>query len=252
MPIVSRSDCTEITAKEFYRFTFPDNYSGDIVATLDYVDLNFNACRAKQNNNLQRFYERLLDEGRVSRTKYNKFRRTVVGDNQCSNAIEDLLFEKGYKHETSAPPGWTMLYGRGSMISAASAPELWQTIDAGSYIRRICKSCSRSSHKDIIYKRLTSKGEIDFKDLFLGNWFSEPAGGKNIRTVDFNLFSSFGNAKNNKNQWQFCDYNDDGIGFPRNCGPTGRATNEWNSMRRGGESDFAFYLYTGNGGETPE
>merc|ERR1711862_358014 len=145
-----------ITAKEFYRFTFPDNYSGGIVASLDYVDLNFNACRAKQNNNLQRFYERLLNEGRVSRTKYNKFLRTVVGDNQCTNAIEDLLFEKGYKHETSAPPGWTMLYGRGSMISAASFPELWQTIDAGSYIRRICKSCSRSSHKDIIYKRLTS------------------------------------------------------------------------------------------------
>jgi len=252
MPIVSGSDCTEITAKEFYRFTFPDNYSGGIVASLDYVDLNFNACRAKQNNNLQRFYERLLNEGRVSRTKYNKFRRTVVGDNQCSNAIEDLLFEKGYKYETTAPPGWTMLCGRGSMISAASFPELWQTIDAGSYIRRICKSCSRSSHKDIIYKRLTSKGEIDFKDLFLGNWFSEPAGGKNIRTVDFNLFSSFENAKKNKDQWQFCDYNDDGIGFPRNCGPTGRATNEWNSMRRGGESDFAFYSYTGNGAETPE
>merc|ERR1711862_996647 len=28
-------------------------------------------------------------------------------------------------------------------------------------------------------------------------------------------------------------------------------TNEWNSMRRGGESDFAFYLYTGNGASTP-
>jgi len=252
MPIVSRSDCTEITAKEFYRFTFPENNSGEIVASLDYVDLNFNACRAKQNNNLQRFYERLLEEGRVSRTKYNKFRRTLVGDNQCSNAIEDLLFEKGYKHETTAPAGWTMLYGRGSMISATSFPELWQTIDAGSYIRRICKSCSRSSHKDIIYKRLTSKGEIDFKDLFLGNWFSEPAGGKNIRSVDFNLFSSFGNAKNNKDQWQFCDYNVDGIGFPRNCGPTVGVTNEWNSMMRGGETDFAFYLYTGNGAETAE
>merc|ERR1712039_314212 len=49
MPIVSRSDCTEITAKEFYKFTFPDDYSGEISATLDYVDINFNACRAKQN-----------------------------------------------------------------------------------------------------------------------------------------------------------------------------------------------------------
>merc|ERR1711862_87375 len=147
--------------------------------------------------------------------------------------IEDLLFEKGYKHEAPAPAGWTMLYGRGSMISAASFPKLWQNIDAGSYIRRICKSCLRSSHQDIIYKRLTSKGEIDFKDLFLSNWFSDPDGaGKNIRGVDFNLFSSFENAKNDKNQWQFCNYNDDGVGFPRECGPLGRSINEWNSMSK--------------------
>jgi len=252
MPIVSRSDCTEITAKEFYKFTFPENYSGGITASLDYVDLDFNACRASRNNNLQRFYERLLNEGRVSRTKYNKFRNTVVGDNQCSNAIEDLLFEKGYQHEAPAIEGWTMLYGRGSMISASSFPELWQNIDAGSYIRRICKSCIRSSHKDIIYKRLTSKGEIDFKDLLLGNWFSDPAGdGKNIRGVDFNLFSSFKHAQDDKNPWNYCNYNDDGVGFPRDCGPTNRVTNEWNSMRKGGESDFAFYLYTGNGASTP-
>merc|ERR1711862_904685 len=92
----------------------------------------------------------------------------------------------------------------------------------------------------------TSKGEIDFKDLFLRNWFSDPAGaGKNIRGVDFNLFSSFKNAKNDKNQWQFCNYNDGGVGFPRECGPLGRSINEWNSMSKGGETDFAFYLYTG-------
>jgi len=96
MPIVSRSDCTEITAKEFYRFNFPTNYTGHIQATLDYVDLDFNACRASQNNNLQRFVERLLNEGRLSRKIYDKFRNTVVGDHQCNNAIRDLLFDKGY------------------------------------------------------------------------------------------------------------------------------------------------------------
>merc|ERR1712204_155539 len=61
-------------------------------------------------------------------------------------------------------------------ISSTSQPELWKNIDKGSYIRRICNSCSRDSHKDIIYKRLTSKGEIDFKDLFLSNWYSDPSG----------------------------------------------------------------------------
>jgi len=97
MPIVSRSDCTEISAREFYKFTFPAGYSGELTATLDYVDINFNACRARRNNNLERFVERLRDEGRLSRQIYDKFRETVVGDNQCTNAIRDLLFEKGYK-----------------------------------------------------------------------------------------------------------------------------------------------------------
>jgi len=253
MPIVSRSDCTEITAKEFYKFTFPENYSGEIAASLEYVDIDFNACRASKNNNLQRFYERLLDEGRVSRAKYDKFRNTIVGDYQCENAIEDLLFDKGYKHEAPEFEGWTPLYGRGSMISSNSQPELWKNIDKGSYIRRVCESCSRDSHKDIIYKRLTSKGEIDFKDLFLSNWYSDPSGaGKNIRNADFNLFSSFQDAKDNKNPWKYCNYNSGGIGFPRECGPTSRVTYEWNSMMKGGESDFVFYLYTGDGTESSE
>merc|ERR1712174_55518 len=94
------------------------------------------------------------------------------------------------------------------------------------------------------------EGDIDFRDLFLGNWFSDPAGdGKNIRGTDFNLFSSFESAVNNQSPWKFCNYNDGGIGFPGDCGPNGHVGGEWNSMRHGGETDFAFFLYTGS--ETP-
>jgi len=99
MPIVSRSDCTEIEAKEFYKFTLPDSDNGEISASLDYVDINFNACRARQNNNLERYVERLRDEGRLSKDKYFNVRNTIVGDNQCDNAIRDLLFDKGYTYK---------------------------------------------------------------------------------------------------------------------------------------------------------
>ena len=62
----------------------------------------------------------------------------------------------------------------------------------GSYIRPACMSCSKDSHEDIIYKRLTFKEEIDFRNLFLDDWFGDRSGdGKNIRSSDFNLFSSF-------------------------------------------------------------
>jgi len=239
MPIVSRSDCTEISSKEFYKFTF--SAEGDVVATLDYVDINFNACRARINNNLERFYERLRDEGRVTHAMYDKFRETVVGDHQCSSAIQDLLFDKGLKYQAPEYEGWTMLYGRGSMISSQSNPELWTSIDAGSYIRRICESCS-STHKDIIYKRQSSS-EINFRQLFLKNWFSHPDGGTNIRGNDFQLFSNFDDAQHDRNPWKFCNYNGQGVGFPRDCGPTGFVRNQWNSMNRGGQTDFAYYLY---------
>jgi len=107
MPIVSRSDCTEIEAKEFFRFKFPAEYSGDIQATLEYVDLTFNACRGRQNNNLERYVERLRDEGRLSKAIYYKFRNTVVGDNQCDNAIRDLLFDKGYTYKARTADEFT-------------------------------------------------------------------------------------------------------------------------------------------------
>merc|ERR1712194_162255 len=102
-------------------------------------------------------------------------------------------------------------------------------IDEGSYIKRICESCSKSTHKLIIYKRLTPKGQIEFSKLFLSDWFSKPSS----------------DAENDVSQWSFCNYNDAGIGFPRDCGPTGYVSSEWNSMTRGGETDFAYYLYTG-------
>jgi hypothetical protein len=245
MPIVTRADCTEIEAEEFYKFTFPALVSEQIKVSVEYVDLNFNACQASQNNNLERFYQRLLEEGRVSRAKYDKFRETIVGHNKCNDAIADVLFEKGYINEAPQHKGWTQLYGRGSMISTKVQNEKWENIRKFSLVRRVCQSCSRATHKDIVYKRITGKGEIDFKNLFLSNWFSNPFGdGKNFRGSDFDLFSSVENALNNLNPWTFCNYNDPGIGFPRDCGPTGFVPHEWNSMRRGGDMDFAYYLLT--------
>merc|ERR1712194_606352 len=141
--------------------------------------------------------------------------------------------------------GWTQLYGHGSMISTKTKDEEWESVDQLSLVRRVCQSCSRATHKDVIYKRISGKGDIDFKDLFLENWFNDPSGGKNVLGTDFNLFSTVKDAQNNTNPWTFCNYNDPGIGSPRDCGPTGYVPSEWNSLNRGGEKDFAYYLYTG-------
>ena len=44
---------------------------------------------------------------------------------------------------------------------------------------------------------------------------------------DFDIYSSLDDAKNDKNPWKFCNYDDKGVGFPRDCGPTKLVGNNW-------------------------
>merc|ERR1712029_865580 len=70
---------------------------------LYYTELDFNACSAQTNNDLQSFMERLLNEGRVNQEKYEKFRQTVRGNGNCPSGISDLLFEQGYRYDPLLP-----------------------------------------------------------------------------------------------------------------------------------------------------
>jgi len=56
----------------------------------------------------------------------------------------------------------------------------------------------------------------------------------NTLNVDFSLHSTFLDAFLGTNGWTFCNYNDPGIGFPRDCGPNGKVNFQWNSYTRGG------------------
>merc|ERR1719297_167893 len=98
MPIVTRSDCTEIHATEFFKFTFSYEPNPTFKTSLYYTEIDFNACSAQTNNDLQSFMERLLNEGRVTREKYEKFRQTIRGNTNCPSGQNDLLFEQGYTY----------------------------------------------------------------------------------------------------------------------------------------------------------
>ena len=67
---------------------------------------------------------------------------------------------------------------------------------------------------------------ISMKDLFLLNWFSK---GNKIN-VDFELYSNYNDAKKRRNKWRFCNYDDPGVGFPRDCGPNGYKAYQWHSV----------------------
>ena len=255
MPIVSRSDCTEINAEETWRIKWTAGQN-TMATSLEYVDINFNACRGvRRNNDLYEFYRRLRDEGRASEEEFETLKKTVVGHGQCPNVIRNLFFEKGYEVDTSEPEGWTQVYGKGPFTEQESKPALW---DIGSpyvkqdgsssspifYIMRKCVDCILS-HKTIIYKRLTPLPEdLNVEALFLYYWTDTPG---NTRGVDFDLFSSMEDALAGTEPWQFCNFNHYGVGFPRDCGPTRRVHSQWvSSLWNNGRTDVAFYVWNDN------
>lgn len=106
MPLVSRSDCTEIDAKEFWKFEWNSGTS-TFTTLLERAEIEYNACRGAhgRNNDLFMFYKRLLSEGRTTQTDYDKLGSTIVGNDNCHIAVGGLLASKGYER-LPPPTGW--------------------------------------------------------------------------------------------------------------------------------------------------
>ena len=49
------------------------------------------------------------------------------------------------------------------------------------------------------------------------SWMDNPS---NVMGTDFNLFSTESDALAGTNPWAICNYNDPGVAFPRDCGPS--------------------------------
>lgn len=99
-----------------------------------------------------------------------------------------------------------------------------------------------NTHKKIIYKRLTPINDVDMYKLLHTDWFNENKGVKNKFKQDYKLYSNYDDAKNDRNEWTFCNFNDPGIGFPRDCGPKGYVAWTWQSKTRGGIKNWEWRL----------
>mmetsp|Transcript_9868 Transcript_9868/g.13957 ORF Transcript_9868/g.13957 Transcript_9868/m.13957 type:complete len:501 (+) Transcript_9868:187-1689(+) len=96
-------------------------------------------------------------------------------------------------------------------------------------VRRYCESCVES-HRDIYYKRITElPAELNFFDLLMNNWFNTPG---NAHHTDFELYSSVDDAVKGVGEWNYCNFNDAKVGFPRDCGPYRKTNGQWNSYVR--------------------
>ena len=106
----------------------------------------------------------------------------------------------------------------------------------------LAAGCS-STHDDIFYKRLTTvPSGLSMRNTFLKTWTIKSG---NEFHKDFELYSSLSDAKSGANPWKFCNAEDVGVGFPRDCGPSGAKGGIWNSLTRGGQANIEYSIIPG-------
>jgi len=108
-------------------------------------------------------------------------------------------------------------------------------------IKRVCASC-HPDYRVMYYRRYKQPNRFPVYDYMKQNWRSH----NNVINRDFGIFSSYNDALKKANPWKFCNYNDPGIGFPRDCGKRGGVGHQWNSWSRGGQQ-VAYYIDVGSG-----
>jgi len=90
-----------------------------------------------------------------------------------------------------------------------------------------------------VYVRTSSVPDgMDAYDYFTQTWNST----NNVLGTDFELYDSLDDARARQDQWGYCNYDDIGVGYPRDCGKTALVGGQWFAM---GQSLRSFALFTG-------
>jgi len=105
---------------------------------------------------------------------------------------------------------------------------------------RECPDC-QDSHQQICYRRLTDPPETgsasDNYELFANLWTK----GNNVLGEDFELYSSWVDAKTCRNPWKYCNY-DNTVGFPRDCGVSSYTPYQWQDDTAGSGKSVKWYF----------
>lgn len=228
MPIVEKADCTEITSSSTNLATEYNEDTKELSFVLDSSEINFGSCGSFKDHYMQ------------------KVNNPTIGDKfvgACEDDIVEKLEDHAYtKADTSVT--WTPVAGRGMYYYKSPSREEFESIWAKSpnqILRRRCLECDLT-HKEIYYRRYDTNGlpaELDLMNTVKNRWTEE---NENEFNVDFKLFTTYEDAKNDQNAWVFCNF-DQNVGFPRDCGPFDRVNNMWATFNNGrGKYDVAFYV----------
>ena len=127
---------------------------------------------------------------------------------------------------TAQAISWAAVFGRNASGQVDVGEAATNALFRGSAVfRRLCASCA-GTHQAIYYKRITP---VPAGFSVYQNMKTTWASSSNLLNVDFQLYSTYVSLLSESYYWQFCNYDDPGVGFPRDCSPNGRVGSQWNS-----------------------
>eukprot|EP00929_Paragymnodinium_shiwhaense_P025827 TRINITY_DN15533_c0_g1_i1.p1 TRINITY_DN15533_c0_g1~~TRINITY_DN15533_c0_g1_i1.p1 ORF type:complete len:622 (-),score=157.86 TRINITY_DN15533_c0_g1_i1:109-1974(-) len=149
----------------------------------------------------------------------------------CDHDVHDCV---GFSHFEGGPEGdqWYTLYADGHFGDEKHDEEMFNSIyrehaESGDFIiKRECKNCW-DSHKTIYMRRYDDPKEYNAYQDLLQKWRGDQGMGEK-----FDLYSSLDDAIKKQNAWKFCNGNDPGVGFPRDCGPRDHDPWQWVGTHR--------------------
>jgi len=135
---------------------------------------------------------------------------------------------------------WVPVAGRGhynmNTIERHRFNAFWKESE-NQILRRICDDCEEP-YNDIFYRRFDTNGlpkDLDLLSIMTVYW--KPGVINNEFNNDFKIYSNYKDAKNDVNEWTYCDPTSSGsqsFGFPYNCGPTkiSMRTDQWSIINK--------------------
>jgi hypothetical protein len=248
MPVVSKADCTDVENIDNWSFG-PDEDSGLLNLWHASANLTFNDCGG------------LGLAAEYAATHGTSISDRITGD--CTPTVESFLAKEGYAAQD--PVEWVKVAGKGSYAEPDNAKHTEQFLDGNphtSYSRkdfedlwansnqilmRHCKFCT-STHRYIYLKRYDDSGlpsNVDLLKMVKDNWKESE---NNKLNENFNLFSSYDDALQDKDKWISVNFDYHNMGFARDSGPYEYVFNQWNVWenplqgRHYGQSSVAFYV----------
>eukprot|EP00565_Helicotheca_tamesis_P003147 CAMPEP_0185724416 /NCGR_PEP_ID=MMETSP1171-20130828/906_1 /TAXON_ID=374046 /ORGANISM="Helicotheca tamensis, Strain CCMP826" /LENGTH=404 /DNA_ID=CAMNT_0028392267 /DNA_START=33 /DNA_END=1247 /DNA_ORIENTATION=+ len=98
MPVVTRSDCTQIDATETWSVDYDPSTGLSFELYAEYgVEIEFNSCQGGRGNDLEAHFKRLKNQGKVTQEQLDTLHETIVGNGNCPTARNKFVETMGFE-----------------------------------------------------------------------------------------------------------------------------------------------------------